>query len=138
MAAGEHERGLLEALRRVAAALIGATSTRLELARIELGEAQQRLVLVLTGAVAAGMLAIAALAAFSVWLALLAWDRLGPSVFAWLGLFYAALALGLFAWLRARLKGTPPLLGQTLAELRLDAARLTRSAPPGEQRATLP
>ena len=105
--------GLLDALQQLTGTALALLRSRLELASLEVGEAQERFVLTLAAGVAAALLFVAALAALSAWAALAAWDRLGPSVLGWLR-----------AWLRA----APPLLADTIDELHQDARRLRGGA----------
>jgi uncharacterized membrane protein YqjE len=51
-------------------------------------------------------------------------------VLGWLALAYFAAGAGLLWWLRARLRDSPPLLADTLAELRGDATLLRGESPP--------
>ena len=48
----------------------------------------------------------------------------------WIALVYGAAGVGLLLWLRARLRADPPLLADTLAELRTDAALLRGEPKP--------
>ncbi|MGE5115255.1 MAG: phage holin family protein [Betaproteobacteria bacterium] len=120
--------GLLYALQRLAGTSVALLRSRLELASLEVGEAQERFVLTLVAGIAAGLLFVAALTALSAWAALAAWDRLGPSVLGLLALVYAVLGIAVLVWLRARLRSAPPLLADTLDELRQDAQRLRGGA----------
>ncbi len=116
------EPGLLEAVGRVGGSLIGLLQNRLELASLELDEARENLVLTLVAALAAALLLAGAVIALSAWIAVVLWPVLGHAVLGWIALVYALAGGGLVAWLRRRLKRAPPLLGDTLAELRRDAA----------------
>ena len=103
---------------------------RLELASLELGEAGSRLVLTVIASFAALLLLGGAVAALSAWLAVALWGTLGHAVLGWLALAYFAAGAGLLWWLRGRLRNSPPLLADTLAELRVDAALLRGESPP--------
>ena len=58
------------------------------------------------------------------------WPTLGHAVLGWLALAYFIAGAGLLWWLRERLRHSPPLLADTLAELRVDAALLRGEADP--------
>lgn len=120
--------GLLDALQQLTGTALALLRSRLELASLEVGEAQERFVLTLAAGVAAALLFVAALAALSAWAALAAWDRLGPSVLGWLALAYALLGAAVLGWLRAWLRAAPPLLADTIDELHQDARRLRGGA----------
>lgn len=116
--------GLLDAVTRVGSSLFGMLQNRLELASIEIGEARERLVFTIVASFAAVLLLGGAVVALTAWIAAVAWPALGPSVFGWIALVYGAAGVGLLFWLRAKLRGDPPLLADTLAELRTDAAMM--------------
>ena len=113
--------GLLDALTRLGGSVFAMLQNRLELASLELGDAGGRLVLTIVASFAAVLLFGGAVAALSAWIAVTLWPTLGHAVLGWLALAYAAAGAGLLAWLRARLRHAPPLLADTLAELRKDA-----------------
>ena len=121
------EPGLFESLRRLSGTALGMLHSRLSLASLELGAAGERVLVSLLMAVAAALLAGAAVFALSVWLAFVVWDRTGPAVIAMIALAYAVAAAALLWRLRSRVRTTPPLLADTLAELRRDA-QLLRAA----------
>jgi uncharacterized membrane protein YqjE len=114
--------GLLDAVTRVGASLFGIVQNRLELASLEVGEAGARLATTLVLGLAAVLLLGASVAALSAWVAVALWPALGAAVLAWLALAYAVAGAALSWWLRERLRRAPPLLADTLAELRRDAA----------------
>ena len=122
--------GLLDALARFGGSVFGMLQNRLELASLELGEAGSRLVLTVIASFAALLLLGGAVAALSAWLAVALWSTLGHAVLGWLALAYFAAGAGLLWWLRGRLRNSPPLLADTLAELRVDAALLRGESPP--------
>ena len=122
--------GLLEALTRLGGSLFGMLQSRLELASIELGEARARLVFTLVAAFAAALLLAGAALALSAWVALALWPTLGYAVLGWIALAYLAAGVGVLLWLRERLRGHPPLLADTLTELRNDAAFMRGEAAP--------
>ena len=113
---------LIDSLRRVGASLFATLQHRLELASIEVGEAGGRLVFTLVASIAALGLFGGAVFALSAWIALALWPTLGPAVLGWIALAYALAGVGLVWWLLARLRAYPPLMADTLAELRNDTA----------------
>jgi uncharacterized membrane protein YqjE len=121
--------GLLEAVARVGSSLFGMLQNRLELASIEIGEARERLVFTIIASFAAVLMLGGAVVALTAWIAAAAWPSLGPAVLGWIALVYGAAAVGLLLWLRAKLRGHPPLLADTLAELRTDAAMMRGDKP---------
>jgi uncharacterized membrane protein YqjE len=120
----QNEPGLPDALGRFGGSVFGMLQSRLELASLELGEAGERLVLTIIASFAALLLLGGAVAALSAWVAVALWGTLGHAVLGWLALGYFAAGAGVLWWLRARLRNSPPLLADTLAELRVDAALL--------------
>jgi uncharacterized membrane protein YqjE len=120
----QNEPGLLDALARFGGSVFGMLQNRLELASVELGEAGSRLVLTIIASFAALLLFGGAVAALSAWVAVALWSTLGHAVLGWIALAYFSAGAGLLWWLRARLHNSPPLLADTLAELRVDAALL--------------
>lgn len=120
--------GLYDALRRVAATVLAMGQSRLELATIEAGEAAERLI----GAVLIGLsgvlLLIGALGSVSVWAVMLLWGSLGPWAILLLALLYLVSGIALLVWMRARLRGQPPALAATIAELRRDVVMLRGEA----------
>ena len=126
------EPGLLDALSRLGGSLFGMLQNRLELASIELGEARGRLVFTIVASFAAVLLLGGAVVALSAWVAVALWGTLGHAVLGWLALAYGLAGAGLLWWLRARLRSDPPMLADTLAELRADAAFMRREPAPRE------
>jgi uncharacterized membrane protein YqjE len=63
-----------------------------------------------------------AVAALSAWVAVALWPTLGHAVLGWIALAYALVGGAVVWWLRAKLRNDPPMLADTLAELRSDAA----------------
>ncbi len=116
--------GLPDALARFGGSVFGMLQNRLELASLELGEAGGRLVLTVIASFAALLLLGGAVAALSAWLVVALWGTLGHAVLGWLALAYFAAGAGVLWWLRTHLRSSPPLLADTLAELRVDAAVL--------------
>ncbi|MEO8807555.1 MAG: phage holin family protein [Burkholderiaceae bacterium] len=116
--------GLPDALARLGGRLFGMLQNRLELASVEFGEAGGRLVMTIVASFAAVLLLGGAVAALSAWVAVALWSTLGHAVLGWLALCYFGAGAGLLWWLRARLRNSPPLLADTLEELRVDAALL--------------
>jgi uncharacterized membrane protein YqjE len=133
------EPGLLEALARLAGRVTETLQMRLELASLELVDARNRLVLTLVASLAAVLLLGGALLALTAWLAVALWPTLGAAVLGWIALVYALSGAGVIWRLRAQLRGDPPLLADTLAELRRDAAFVrgqatVAAASPGRER----
>jgi len=116
------EPTLIDALQRVGASLFATLQHRLELASLEVGEAGGRLVFTLVASIAALGLFGGAVFALSAWIALALWPTLGPAVLGVIALAYALAGAGLLWWLLARLRAYPPLMADTLAELRNDTA----------------
>ena len=122
MASRHDEPSLLDSLSRLAVHLFGMAQSRLELASLELSEARAKLMLMLVASFAAVLLFGGGVAALSAWVAVALWPTLGHSVLGWIALAYALAGAAVVLWLRARLRNDPPLLADTLAELRSDAA----------------
>lgn len=122
--------GLLEAVARVGSSLFGMLQNRLELASLEIGEARERLVFTIVASFAAVLLLGGAVVALTAWIAAAAWSSLGPAVLGWIALAYGAAGIGLLLWLRARRRSDPPLLADTLAELRTDASMMRGEGKP--------
>jgi len=122
--------GLLDAVARVAGSVFGMLQNRLELASIEVGEARERLVFTIVASFAAVLLLGGAVVAVTAWIALALWPTLGHAVLVWIALAYGLAGAGLLIWLRATLRSDPPLLAETMAELRTDAALMRGEAPP--------
>ena len=122
--------GLLDALARLGGSVFGMLQNRLELASLELSEAGSRLVMTIIVSFAAVLLLGGAVAVLSAWVAVALWATLGHTVLGWLALAYVGAGAGLLWWLRARLRNSPSLLVDTLAELRIDAALLRGEAGP--------
>ena len=116
------EPGLLDALTRLAGQIFGMAQSRLELASLELSEARSRLMLIMVASFAAVLLLWGAVAALSAWVAVALWPTLGHAVLGWIALAYGLVGGAVVWWLRAKLRNDPPLLADTLAELRSDAA----------------
>jgi uncharacterized membrane protein YqjE len=124
--------GLLATLRALPAQLLVLLATRGELAALELAEGRDRLLRALAAGAVAGALLLAALMTVSLWVAAVFWD--GPRGLA-LGLLAAAYLVAGFALVqrvRRELAAAPPLLADTLAELRKDGELLAAraAAPP--------
>ncbi len=114
------EPTLIDAVRRVGASLFATLQHRLELASLEVGEVGTKLVFTLVASIAALGLFGGAVFALSAWIALALWPSYGHAVLGWIALAYALAGVGLVWWLRARLRAYPPLMADTLAELRND------------------
>lgn len=123
--------GLFASLRTLAHDVLDLLATRSELAAIELAETRDLLLRSVVLGVVAAVLALAALAAFTLWIAVLFWD--GPRALA-VGILTAVYAGGAaFAVITVRrsLAAATPVLGQTRAVLRRDyeALRGPRADP---------
>ena len=118
------EPGLLEAVARVGSSVLGLLNNRLELASIELAEARDRLVFAIIASFAAVLLFGGAVVALTAWVAVALWATLGAVVLVWIAAFYALAGGAVLWWMRLRLHAATPLLGDTLSELRTDAATL--------------
>jgi uncharacterized membrane protein YqjE len=115
------EPGLLDALSRLGGSLFGMLQNRLELASLELGEAGERLVFTIVASFAALLLFGGAVIALTAWVAVALWATLGQAVLVWIALVYGLAGAGSLWWLKAKLRRDPPMLADTLAELRADA-----------------
>jgi uncharacterized membrane protein YqjE len=122
--------GLLDAVLRVGGSVFGLLQNRLELASIEVAEAREQLVFTIIASFAAVLLLGGAVVALSAWIAVALWPTLGQAVLVWIALAYGVAGGGLLMWLRAKLRSDPPLLAETLAELRTDAAMMRGETPP--------
>ncbi len=123
------EPGLLDTLARAGGSVFAMLQNRLELASLELGEAGARLVATIVASFAAVLLLGGAIAALSAWVVVALWATLGHAVLGWLALAYSLAGLGVLWWLRTHLRAAPPLLADTLAELRADSAFMRSAAP---------
>ena len=128
MTARRDEPGVLDLLSRLAGHLFGMVQSRLELASLELSEARTRLMVMLVVSFAAVLLLGGAVLSLSAWIAATLWPTLGPSVLAWIAAVYGVSGGLLVWWLRVHLRNDPPLLADTLAELRHDAAAMRGEA----------
>jgi len=127
------EPGLGQALRSLSATVLTLLHSRLELVSLEAGEAGGRLLRLVVAALAAALLFGGAVAAISAWLAVALWPVMGHAVLGCLALIYALAGLAVVWWLREQTLTGPPLLEQTLAELRADAKLLRGEAGVSER-----
>ena len=127
------EPGVLDTLSRIAGHLFGMMQSRLELASLELSEARTRLIVMMVASFAAVLLLGCAVLALSAWVAVVLWPTLGHAVLGWIALVYGITGGAVVWWLRTRLHSDPPLLADTLAELRHDASTM-RGDVAGERR----
>lgn len=112
-----------------AAALgVAAMVTRGELAAVELTEARERAARWLVLAVVAGVLLFAALLVGSLWVVSIFWDSHRSGAIAAVTVVYAAAGAGLMWWLVARARSAPPLLRDTIDELKRDCEALRGSS----------
>lgn len=124
------QNGLLESLASVGANLFSIVQNRIELAGIELAEARTRLLVMAASAFAAALLFCAAAITLTAWIAALLWPVLGSAVLGWITLVYALVGAGILLWLRGKLRTDPPILGDTRAELKADAAYMRGESLP--------
>lgn len=122
----DRPHGAFAALRRLAAALVAASQTRLSLASVELTEERDRLLRIALLALAAAFALMLALVALSALLVVAFWDSARIAVL--VALLAVYLLAGLWCALRARAlaRAAPALLESTLAELERDAQALRR------------
>jgi uncharacterized membrane protein YqjE len=123
-------------LRRLSDAALRLFATRIELASVELGQAQRSLLRWFALALGAGLLLLLAAIAATAAIVIALWDVLG-----WLGLAifaiaYAVGALALVARVRRELDASPGVLAATVAELKEDLAQLQRPPSPPSPGAT--
>jgi uncharacterized membrane protein YqjE len=121
--------GLLDAVLRVGGTVFGMLQNRLELASIEIAEAGEQLAFTIVASFAAVLLLGGAVVALSAWIAVALWPTVGPAVLVWIALAYGVAGGALLMWLRAKLRNAPPLLAETLAELRSDATMMHGETP---------
>jgi uncharacterized membrane protein YqjE len=124
-----NDPGLLEAVARVGSSLLGLLHNRLELASIEAAEARERLVFTIIASFAAVLLFGGAVVALSAWVAVALWPAFGAAVLIGIALAYGLVGAAMLLWLRSKLHNDPPLLADTLAELRTDAATMRGTNP---------
>jgi len=122
--------GLAAAVAESAQNLLGLMFNRIELAAFELAEARSHLV----KAVVMSALALTALwfavAYWSVLIVLLNWDALGWKIIALTAAVFSVMALALFWYVRALLRGSKLAMQETADELRKDRdALLSMSSP---------
>lgn len=125
-AAGEARPGLFGNARRLLRTLLALLSTRLELFGVEAAEQGVRIGILLALGAVAFLFAIFALALFSFGIAILFWDTYRLTAIFGIALFYAAITALAVLQIRLRLKDHPAPFAATVAELKADAAVLTR------------
>jgi uncharacterized membrane protein YqjE len=125
-------------LRRLADAALKLLATRIELASVELAQAQRSLVRWFALCLGAGLLLLLAATAATAAIVIALWDMLGWLGLAIFALAYAAAALALVARVRREFDAAPGVLSATVAELKEDLAQLQRpgSTPPPAPDAT--
>jgi len=121
------EAGLIGNARRLLRTLLGLLSTRLELFGVEAAEQGMRVGALLALGAAALLFAIFALALFSFGIAVLFWDTYRLAAIFGLALFYAAITALAVVQIKLRLKDHPAPFAATIAELKADAAVLSRN-----------
>jgi uncharacterized membrane protein YqjE len=125
---GSAETTLGATLRRIADAALGLFATRVELASIELAQAQRTLVRWFALCLAAGLLLLLAVIAATAAAVIAFWATLG-----WLGLIlfalvYTALAVALVVQVQREVAASPAVLAATTAELKEDLVQLQAHA----------
>ncbi len=120
---------ILESLSNIAATLIEALRTRLELVALDVEEASQRffcyLLLALVALFCLGLAVI--LAVFLI--VVICWDNNRIAAISVLAGFFALAGIGIALGIRHHFLKNPRLLSHTLAELDSDAAALHSQAP---------
>ena len=121
-------RGLLGNARRLVRLLLTILSTRLELLGVEVAEQGARIGALMALGVLALLFSIFAIALFSFGIAVVFWDshRL-LAIFGLAGL-YAVITAVACLMIRSRLQDHPEPFAATIAELKADAAALSRQA----------
>jgi uncharacterized membrane protein YqjE len=118
---------ILAAAGRAASTLVAMVGTRLELAAVEFQEDARRLL----GHVVLSLLAVFLLAAAfmlgALFVILLFWDTYPLQATAGMALLFVAIAASILLKVRAALNAQPPLLADTLAELRKDVDYLRQA-----------
>jgi uncharacterized membrane protein YqjE len=110
----------LDAVRRLSAASVNLLLSRAEFASLELAQARAQIMRWFALALAAMMLVLLALVAASALFVVLAWPRLDWVALLLLGLVYTLGAVLVMRRLQREMAETPPLLAETLAEVRKD------------------
>ncbi len=124
-----------DAVRRLSTATVNLLLLRAEFASLELAQARAQIMRWFALALAAMMLVLLALIAASALFIVLAWPRLDWVALLLLGLAYALGAVLVMRRLQREMVEAPPLLAETLAELKQDRdAFVGRDAGAGEPR----
>lgn len=118
---------MMQSLRQLAALAATMARSRIELAGLELGAEIHRSIANALLGLAALLLILLAVLAFSTLAVLLADEGHRAAVLVALALVYLAGGIAALLVLRARLRAAPPLLAATLAELQQDAHTLGRA-----------
>jgi len=114
----------LDAARRLSAASVNLLLLRAEFASLELAQARAQVMRWLSLALAAMVLVLLALLAVSALFVVLLWPRLDWAALLVLGLVYALGAVLVMRRLQREMAEAPPLLAETLTELRKDGDAL--------------
>lgn len=127
----------LDAVRRLSAASVNLLLLRAEFASLELAQARAQVMRWFVLALAAMALALLALVAASALFVVVMWPRLNWATLLVLGAAYALGALLVMRRLQRELAEAPPLLAETLIELRKDRDALAgRDAAAGASRSS--
>ena len=121
-------RGLLGNARRLLRLLLTILSTRLELLGVEVAEQGARIGALMALGVLALLFSIFAIALFSFGIAVVFWDSYRLTAIFGLALLYALITTVACLMIRARLLDHPAPFAATVAELKADAAAISRSA----------
>jgi uncharacterized membrane protein YqjE len=118
---------ILAAAGRAASTLVAMVGTRLELAAVELQEDARRLLGHVVLSLLAAFLLAAAFMLGAFFVILLFWDTYPLQATAGMALLFVAIAAAILLKVRAALNAQPPLLADTLAELRKDVDYLRQA-----------
>jgi len=119
----ESSPGLFSSVKRLLNTALAAVENRIELFLVELREERFRLFEVLWLGVAAAVLGFMALLTVTVTLVVIFWDSARVPVLVALSAVYSVAAIGVFFWLKARLRNWSS-FSSTLTELKKDRACL--------------
>ena len=130
MAEGEHSGGLFGSVRRVADTCVSSIHNRVELFALELQEEKIRLVRLLLWTGAALFSAFLAITLVTIAVVFLVPEEGRKIAITGFGLLYAIAAALLALKLRSEVRGAPPPLADTMAELKKDLQALrSRNEP---------
>ena len=122
----EAARGLVANARRLARILLTILSTRLELLGVEVAEQGARIGALLVLGVVALLFSIFAIALFSFGIAVVFWDSHRLVAIFGMAALYAVITIVACVRIRSRLQDHPEPFAATIAELKADAAAISR------------